>query len=82
MELLRSINEPRQRRAFVHRDVIGLIALDLVLRFIVRGMNRITLELNLGCDYFNNLAADAAGFRIPTDVITLVKPPLGNRISF
>jgi hypothetical protein len=65
----------------VHRNVIGLITFDLVLRFIVAGMNGVTFELDLGCDHFNDPAADATGFRIPTYEITLAKLPLGHGIS-
>jgi hypothetical protein len=34
---VRSVSDLRQRRGFVHGDVIGLITLDLVLRFIFAG---------------------------------------------
>jgi hypothetical protein len=55
--------------------VIGRIAFDLVLRLIRAGMNGVSLELNRGCDNFRNLAAYAAGFRIPTYMIALLEPP-------
>ena len=62
--------------------MIGLITLDLVLRLIIAGMDGVTFELGFGCDHVNDLAADAASFRIPTHVITLAKPPLCRRLSF
>ena len=40
--------ELRERRAFVHRDVIGLVAVDLVLRVLLAGMDRVPLELDPG----------------------------------
>ena len=72
----RSIREFPQRRALVHRNVIGLITLDLVLRFILAGMNRVSLELDSGCDHSRDPAADAAGFRIPAHMAALAESPL------
>jgi hypothetical protein len=39
-----------ERRPLVPRDVIGLIALDLILRIILAGMNGITFERDPGRD--------------------------------
>lgn len=53
----------------MHCDVIRLVALDLVSRFIFGCMNLVAFELNLGRYYIGNRAADMTGLRIPTDVI-------------
>ena len=36
-----------QRRAFVHRDVVGFVASDLILRMIIRRMMRVPLIFNV-----------------------------------
>jgi hypothetical protein len=36
-----------QRRAFVHRDVVGLVALEFVRRIILARMVRVPLVLNI-----------------------------------
>ena len=53
----------------MHCDVIRLVALDLVSRFIFGCMNLVAFKLNLGRYYIGNRAADMTGLRIPTDVI-------------
>src|SRR5271157_1309910 len=58
-----------QRRAFVHRDVVGLIALDFILRIIRSGVVYVSLVINICCMHRNDLAADAPGFRVPGHVI-------------
>jgi hypothetical protein len=54
----------------MHRDVIGLIAFDLVLRIILAGMNRVAFERDPGSNDSGDPAADPAGFRIPAHVIS------------
>jgi hypothetical protein len=54
----------------MHRDVIGLIALDLVLRFILAGMNRVTFKRDSGRDDSGDPAAHPTGFRVPAHVIS------------
>ena len=54
----------------MHRDVIGLIALDLVLRIILAGMNCVAFERDPGSNDSSDPAADSAGFRVPAHVIT------------
>jgi len=58
-----------ERRAFVHRYVIRLVALNFVLRIIFACVNFVALELNLGGNHPYDRAADVTGLRIPTDVI-------------
>jgi hypothetical protein len=45
-------------RPLVHRDVIGLIALDLVLWLILGCMNSVTLEGDLGCNHSDDPPTD------------------------
>jgi hypothetical protein len=54
-----------QRVAFVHRDVVGLVALDLVLRIVVAGVTRMAFMVNIPGMYLDDPAADIAGFRVP-----------------
>jgi hypothetical protein len=58
-----------KRRPLVHRDMIGPVAFDLILRFFLTGMNRITFERDRGGYDFGDPAAYTPGFRVPTHVI-------------
>jgi len=58
-----------QRRAFVHRDVIGLIAFDFILRIIRAGVVRMSLVIYISCMHLNDLAADASCFGVPGHVV-------------
>jgi hypothetical protein len=58
-----------QRRALVHGDVLGLVALDLVLRFILAGVVRVSLVIEIFCVNLDDLAAHMPSLRIPADVI-------------
>lgn len=53
----------------MHRDVVGLVALDLILRLILARMMRIALVGDVFCMHFDNLSADVSGFRVPGDMI-------------
>jgi hypothetical protein len=64
----------------MHRDVIGIIALDLVLRFILAGMNRVAFERDPGRDDSGNPAADPPGFRVPAHVISPLEAFLSHSI--
>jgi hypothetical protein len=46
-----------QRSAFVHRNVVGLVALDFVLRFIFAGVMHMSFVINVLDVDFDNLAA-------------------------
>jgi hypothetical protein len=65
-----------KRRPLVHRDMIGLVALDLVLRVILAGVDRVTLKRNSGRNDSGDAAADTAGLRIPTHVISALETRL------
>jgi len=54
----------------MHRDVIGLIAFDLVLRIILARMNRVAFERDPGSNDFGDPTADSAGLRVPAHVIS------------
>ena len=58
----------------MHRDVIGLIALDLVLRIILARMNRVAFERDPGRNDSGDPTADSAGFRVPAHVIADFEP--------
>jgi hypothetical protein len=49
--------------------MIGLVALDQVLRLFFRGTNRVILEFDWGSDLFLDRSANAACFRVPTYMI-------------
>ncbi len=49
--------------------MVGLVTLDLVLRFILAGVSGVAFEFGLRGDDFDYLAGDAAGFRVPSHVI-------------
>ena len=54
---------------FVHRDVVGLIALYFVLGFVLASAMHMPLVINILCVNLDDLATDAAGLRIPAYVI-------------
>jgi len=58
-----------QRRTLVRRDVIGLVAPDLVLRISLGGVVRVSLVVEIAGVHADDRAADTAGFRVPGDVI-------------
>jgi len=62
-----------QRRTFVQRNVVGLVALDFVLRLGRAGVMDIALVINVGRVDRNNFAGDPSGFRIPSHMIADVK---------
>jgi hypothetical protein len=64
----------------MHRDVIGLIAFDLVLRIILARMNRVAFERDPGSNDSGDPAADSAGFRIPAHVISPLEALLSHSI--
>jgi hypothetical protein len=53
----------------MNRYVIGLVALDLVLRVILARVVDITLVVHVRRMYPHDAAAYVAGFRVPTHVI-------------
>jgi hypothetical protein len=58
-----------ERRAFVQGYMIGLVALDRVLRLVPAGVMDVAFVGDVFRVHPHDPAADAAGFRIPADVI-------------
>lgn len=54
-------------------DVVGLIALDEVLRFFAGGVVRVTFEFQIRDDLFEDDTADASCFRVPGHVIATLE---------
>src|SRR5205823_5193742 len=59
-----------QGRAFVDCYVIGLVALDDVLRLFFGSMPFVTFEDHLRSDFLLDGSANAACFRVPFDMIS------------
>lgn len=51
-----------QRRPLVHRDVIGLVALDFVLRVVGAGVVRVALPVEVLLVHLGDVPAHVAGF--------------------
>ena len=64
-----SVAKPGERRALVEGDVLGLAALDLVLRCFGARMVRVAVDLEIARMNTNDRAADAPGLRIPAHMI-------------
>jgi hypothetical protein len=58
----------------MHRDVIGLAALDFILRIVLARVMGISLVIDVVRMNFDDRAADMAGFRIPGHVIADFEP--------
>ena len=58
-----------QDRALVHGDVIGLVALDLVLRFGFAGMPRVAFVFRVARVDLDDSAGNVAGLGIPPNMI-------------
>lgn len=59
-----------QRLALMHGDVIGFVALDLVLRVLFRAAAYVPLVFRVPGVDFRDLAGDITGFGVPADVIS------------
>ena len=60
---------PSQRGAFVHRDVVGLIALDLILRLIFASVVRVPFVVDVSGVHLDNRPADVTRLRVPAHMI-------------
>src|SRR6185312_14702924 len=58
-----------QRRALVHGDVVGLVALDLVLRIVLAAVAGVALVVGVAGVDLDDLAADVAGLGVPAHVV-------------
>ncbi len=57
----------------MHRQVLRLIALDQVLRLVLRSVNRVALERDFGGMPFLDRPPDTSCFRVPFNVVSDVK---------
>src|SRR2546421_9578795 len=64
-----TLTDPSEGCPFVHGHVIGLVALDQILRRFFRGPDRVILKFDWGSDHFLDRSAYAACFRVPAYVI-------------
>ena len=64
-----SVAKLGERRALVEGDVLGLAALDLVLRRFRARMVRVAVDLEIARMNANDCAADAPGLRTPAHMI-------------
>jgi hypothetical protein len=71
-----------QSRAFVHRDVVRLVALDFVLRDILAGAVHMSLVINVLQVDPDDRAAHISCFRIPGHVIANREPLCHEMLSF
>src|SRR5579871_111871 len=67
--LSRPLANLSQGRPFVDRDVIGLVALDEILRLSPRCVPAVTLEDDCRSDLADDDTGDPAGFRVPRDEV-------------
>ncbi len=58
-----------KRYAFVHRNVVSLIAFDFILWIILVRVMYIALVDNIFFVHFDNFSADVPGLRVPRHVI-------------
>jgi hypothetical protein len=62
-----------QHRRFVQGDVIGLVALDFILRLVRGGMVYVTFVVDVTSVHFDDFPAHPSGFRISTHVIAYLE---------
>ena len=65
-----SLIEVGERTALVRRDVIGLIALDFVLRLVWRGVMRVALVIEVRRVHRDDGSAHAPRLGVPPNVVT------------
>lgn len=58
-----------QRRAFVERDVVGLVALDFILWRVLARVMGVTLVSNVSCVHPDDRAANVPGLGVPGHMI-------------
>ena len=59
-----------ESRAFVHGQVVSLVALDQILRLLRRGADGVGLKFDGGRDLLLDRSADMARLRVPLYVIS------------
>jgi hypothetical protein len=68
-DLHRKSAEASQHGSLVQGDVIGLVALDFVLRLVRAGTVNVAFVINVSSMDFDDFSAHPPGFRIPAHVI-------------
>ena len=69
----RSIVDFVQRRSLVHRDVVGPVAPDFILRIFGTRVVNIALVVGVTLVDLDDRPADLARFGIPSDVVAYIK---------
>ena len=59
-----------ESRTFVHGQMGGLVAVDQILRFVLRGVDSVSLERDFRGNFFLDYPPDSACFRVPLNMIT------------
>jgi hypothetical protein len=59
-----------ERATLMGRDMVRLVALDLILRVVSRGVMPVSLIVEVAGMNFDNLSGHATGLRIPAYVIS------------
>ena len=65
----------------MHGHVIGLVALDQILRFFLRGVDSVSLERDFRGNFFLDRAPDSTCFRVPLNMIPTLKSSVIGIIS-
>jgi hypothetical protein len=71
--LLRLSPDVSQCFPFMDRQMIGLVALDEILRFLSRSVVHIALDPHIRNNFLDNDAANSPSFRIPFNVVAAPK---------
>src|SRR5215211_4074417 len=61
-----SILFPLQRRTLVHRDMVGLVALDVVLRLILARVVSVAFVFDVLGVHLDDFPTDVSSLRVPT----------------
>lgn len=59
----------RESRSFVHRNMVGLVALNLVLRLIGTGVVGVSFVVHVFAMHLDDSAADVASLGIPRHMV-------------
>src|SRR5262245_3011511 len=70
----RSTAHESERSSLVQGDVLGLVALDLVLRVVLARMVDVSLPIHVFRIHLDDPAADASGLRVPAHMIAQLEP--------
>src|SRR5579871_529701 len=71
--LARSARQLPERPALVQGDMVGLVALDLILRLVPARVMNVAFVVHVLAMHADDSAAHPAGLRVPADVIAHLK---------